>query len=274
MSSANTVAPREHLRHLAVDDLARQALRDRGLADAGIADQQRIVLLPAAQHLDRALHLGLAADQRIDPAVPRLLVEVYAVSVERAFLFLAVGVVLRLLRLARVGILVDAARAARRVGEARALGDAVADVIDRVVARHVLLLQEIGGVALALGEDRDQHVGAGHLLAARRLDVDRRALHDALEAGGRLRLLAGLDDEVLEFGVDVARRHSCAGRRDRRCTPRSTAAPSGSSISASSRCSSVAYSCRRSFAIASALRSVFSSAREKTGIVEPFTSFP
>ena len=81
----------------------------------------------------------------------------------------------------------------------------MADVIDRVVARHVLLLQEIGGVALALGENRDQHVGAGHFLAAGRLHVDRRALDDALEAGGRLGLLAALDDEVFEFGVDVLR---------------------------------------------------------------------
>jgi hypothetical protein len=65
----------------------------------------------------------------------------------------------------------------------------VADVVDRVVAGHVLLLQEIGGVALALGEDRDQHVGAGHLLAAGRLHVDHRALDHALEAGGRLGIL-------------------------------------------------------------------------------------
>ena len=83
------------------------------------------------------------------------------------------------------------------------LGDAVADVVDRVVAGHVLLLQEIGGVALALGEDRDEHVGAGHLLAARRLDVDHRALDDALEAGGRLRVLVRAGGEVGEFGVDV-----------------------------------------------------------------------
>ena len=89
----------EHLRHRAVDDLARQAFGDRGLADAGVADQQRVVLLPAAQNLDRALHLGLAADQRIDPAVPRLLVEVDAVSVERAFFFLAARPFLRLLRI-------------------------------------------------------------------------------------------------------------------------------------------------------------------------------
>ena len=59
-------------------------------------------------------------------------------------------------------------------------------------------------MALALGENGDEHVGAGHFLAAGRLHVDRRALHDALEAGGRLGLLAGFDHEVLKFGVDIA----------------------------------------------------------------------
>ena len=63
---------RENLRYLVAHDLARQPFGDRRLADAGIAHEQRIVLLPAAQHLDRALHLGLAADQRIDAAVARL----------------------------------------------------------------------------------------------------------------------------------------------------------------------------------------------------------
>ena len=59
----------QHLRHFAVHDLARQPFGDRGLADAGIADEQRIVLLPPAEHLDRALDLGLAPDQRIDFAL-------------------------------------------------------------------------------------------------------------------------------------------------------------------------------------------------------------
>ena len=58
----------QHVRHLAVDDAARQPLRDRGLADAGLADEQRIVLLPPAEHLDGAADLGLAADQRVDLA--------------------------------------------------------------------------------------------------------------------------------------------------------------------------------------------------------------
>ncbi len=52
-----------------MDDAARQAFRNRGLADAGFADEQRIVLLAAAQHLDGPADLGIAADQRIDLAV-------------------------------------------------------------------------------------------------------------------------------------------------------------------------------------------------------------
>ena len=60
----------EHLRHLALDDESRQAFGDRGLADAGFTDIQRIVLAAAAQDLDRALDLELAADERIDAARP------------------------------------------------------------------------------------------------------------------------------------------------------------------------------------------------------------
>ncbi len=137
----------------------------------------------------------LAADQRIDVAVARLLVEVDAIGVERVLARLALFALHRL-------ILVDAAHRAR-LGHAGALGDAVADVLDRVEARHLLLLQEVGGMALALGEDGDEHVGAGHLLAARRLHVHDGAMDDALEAGGRLRLGAILGDEGAELVVEI-----------------------------------------------------------------------
>ena len=90
-----------------------------------------------------------------------------------------------------------------RLGAARRLGDAVRDVVDRVEAGHVLLLQEIDGVALALGEHRDQHIGAGHLLAARGLDMDRGALQHALEARGRLRVVAVVRHEVGQLVVDI-----------------------------------------------------------------------
>ena len=68
MSSAKIVASVQHLRHVALDDALGQALGDRRLADAGIADIERVVLGAAAQDLDGAVDLGVAADQRIDLA--------------------------------------------------------------------------------------------------------------------------------------------------------------------------------------------------------------
>ena len=180
----------EHLRHVAHDDAARQALGDGRLADAGIADEQRIVLLPAAQHLDGALDLRPAADQGIDAARPRLLVEVDAIDLER------IGAALLLLAaLDRRRVLVDAAHRAR-LRHAGPLGDAVADIVDRVEPRHVLLLQEEGGMALALGEDGDQHIGARHLLAAGRLHMRHGAMDHALEARGWLGVAMRVEHEA------------------------------------------------------------------------------
>ena len=58
-------------------------------------------------------------------------------------------------------------------------------------------------MALALGENGDQHIGAGYLLAARRLDVDHRALNDALKAGGRLRILGAVGDQIVELRFEI-----------------------------------------------------------------------
>ena len=173
--------PGENLRHLVRDDLAREAFGDRGLADAGIADEQGIILLPAAQNLNRAQHFRLAADQRVDAAVARLPVEIDAIGLERAFLLAALAVA-ALAAFAALAVVLDAARAPAGVRKARTLGDAMADEIDGVIARHVLLLQEIDGVAFALGEQRDKNIGAADVFAAGRLDADNRPLHDPLEA--------------------------------------------------------------------------------------------
>ena len=96
----------EDLGHLALDDAPRQAFGDRGLADARLADQQRVVLAAAAQRLDDALELPVAADQRVDLADERLRVQVQRVALERTARLLAV---LRLLPRSRP---TSAARAA------------------------------------------------------------------------------------------------------------------------------------------------------------------
>ncbi len=59
-------------------------------------------------------------------------------------------------------------------------------------------------MALALGEHRDQHVGAGHLLASGGLHVDRRPLQHALEARGRLGVLAVVGHQIGQLVVDIA----------------------------------------------------------------------
>ena len=71
------------VRHVAVDDAQRQALDDGGLADAGLADQHRIVLGAAGQHLDGAADFLVAADHRIELAVAGGLGQVAGVFLQR-----------------------------------------------------------------------------------------------------------------------------------------------------------------------------------------------
>ena len=77
----------EEVRHVAVDDLLREAFDDRGLADAGLADEHGIVLGPAAEHLLHALDLDVAADERIELVLHRRVGQVAAeLGEERRFL--------------------------------------------------------------------------------------------------------------------------------------------------------------------------------------------
>ncbi len=189
----------EDLRHVVLDDAPGQALGDRGLADTGLAHQQRVVLAPAAQHLDHALDFRLATDQRIDLAVLGELIQVHRVLLERRLLLAALALLLFLLGAGRLGGL---------VAFLRRLGDAVADEVDDVQPRHALLVQVVHRVRVLLAEDRHQHVGAGHFLlaVAGALHVHDGALDHALEAerGLGIRLRVGrqdrrvVGDEVLQ----------------------------------------------------------------------------
>ena len=76
--------------HVAADDALREPFDDGGLADAGLADEHRVVLRAARQHLDDAADLLVAADDRIELALARQLGQVAAVALER--LVLALGV--------------------------------------------------------------------------------------------------------------------------------------------------------------------------------------
>ncbi len=69
--------------NVAGDDPLREALGDRRLADAGVADQHRVVLRPAREHLDHAADLLVAADDRVELSLLGELRQVAAELLER-----------------------------------------------------------------------------------------------------------------------------------------------------------------------------------------------
>ena len=73
----------ERVGHVAGDDALGEALDDGGLADAGLADEDGVVLGAPAQDLDDAADLGVAADDRVEPAVLGRPGEVDGVLLER-----------------------------------------------------------------------------------------------------------------------------------------------------------------------------------------------
>ncbi len=92
-SSVTTRLSRNSSGHIAVCDFLRQTFRDRGLADARLADQHRIILGAAAEHLNDALNFVAAPDNRIELAFLRQLGQVAAESAQgRSFdIFLRSG---------------------------------------------------------------------------------------------------------------------------------------------------------------------------------------
>ncbi len=169
----------EDFGHLLLDDQLRQPLGDGRLADAGLADEQRIVLAPAAQDLNGALDLRTAADQGIDVPGQRLLVQIHGEGGERAARRL-------LAAFADLGIRVTGGR---QTGALIAdFGDAVGDEIDDVETRDVLLVQKINGMGILLSEDRHEHIGTAYLLFARALYMQDSALYDPLKSQTRLSL--------------------------------------------------------------------------------------
>ena len=76
MSSEKIFASSSSFGHALLVDGEREPLDDGGLADARLAHEDRVVLAAAAQHLDGALDLGAAPDERVDEALRRPLVQV------------------------------------------------------------------------------------------------------------------------------------------------------------------------------------------------------
>ena len=154
-------------RHTVLGDAQRQPFRERRLPHPGFADQQRVVLAAPAQHLDHAIELGRAADQRIDLAAPGLGHQLDGVGLER--------VLGRRRRLVTVG----------RTGRGRR---GMRDRPQQPQPVHALLGEEVGGRRLLFLQQEHQQAAALDLLRARRRRVHHGAFHHAVERHGRFRL--------------------------------------------------------------------------------------
>ncbi len=78
----------EALGHVAGGDAPGQALGDGGLAHAGLADQHGVVLGAPGEHLHHPADLLVAADDRVELALPGHLGEVAPVALQGAHLLL------------------------------------------------------------------------------------------------------------------------------------------------------------------------------------------
>ena len=189
----------ERLGHLALDDVLGEPLDDGGLADAGLADQHRVVLGPARQDLHDPLDLLLAADDRVELALAGQLREVAAELVQdhgplRAALAGAGG---RLLALA-----------------AGVAGEQLDHGLTDAVEVGAQLLQHLGRDALAFADEPEQDVLGADVVVSELQRLAEAELQDLLRAwgerdvpgGGRLTLADDLLDLLTDrFEGDVER---------------------------------------------------------------------
>ena len=147
------------LRHVAGDDALGQALDDRGLADAGLTDQHRVVLGATGQHLHDATNLVVAPDDRVELAFAGALGQVGGVLLQRLIAALGVGA-----GDAGTAAHLDerlAQRLRRRAVSGQQLGDvgvAGGQADHQVLGRDVLVVH-LGGQVLGGGDRGERFAG-------------------------------------------------------------------------------------------------------------------
>ena len=172
----------EQLGDLAAGDPRGQPLDDRGLADPGLAEQHRVVLLPAAEDLHDPLDLGLAADHRVELALGGELGQVAAELIEQ-------------LR----GLLALARAPAGALAPAAGAGEHADHLVADLLRVGVEVEQDAGGDALVLAHQPEQDVLGADVVVTERERLAQRQLEHLLRPGrerdlARGDLLAGADD--------------------------------------------------------------------------------
>ncbi len=140
----------EQLGDLALGDPGGQPLDDGGLADPGLAEQNRVVLGPPREDLHDPLDLDLAADHRVELALGGELGQVAAELVEQLRGLLALAAA------ARAGALAAAAGA----------GEHPDDLVADLLGVGVEVEQDAGGDALVLPHEAQQDVLGADVVVA------------------------------------------------------------------------------------------------------------
>ena len=184
----------QRLGHLALDDRLGQALDDGGLADAGLADEDGVVLGPARQDLHDPLDLLGPPDDRVELGVARGLGQVAAELVEDQ----------RGRRRALGGAAGRGRLLALVAGEQ--LDDLLADAVEVGAELH----EDLGGDALALADQAEQDVLGADVVVAELQRLAQRQLEHLLGPRGEGdvtgRGLLALTDDLLHLLADTLQR--------------------------------------------------------------------
>src|SRR5690606_477072 len=143
--------------HAAFDDRLREPLNDRRLADAGLADEDRVVLGAAREDLDDPPDLLRATDHRVELALASAACEVTSVLVEERR--------------------VDRLRLVLGVGGGEDAPTHGVDVTSQ-------FLQDAVGDAVTLADDAEQDVLGSDDVAAEAAGFGAGKLHDPAGTGG------------------------------------------------------------------------------------------
>ena len=183
--------------HVVGDDLLAEALDDGGLADAGLADEHRVVLGAAGQHLHDPLDLAMAADDRVELLLAGELGEVAPELVEHE------GAALGGLALAaRAGPARRLLAAGRTLVSRQELDDLLAHARQVGAELH----EHLCGHSFALTDEAEEDVLGADVVVAELEGLTQRELEDLLgtrrERDVPRRRLPTLTDDLLDLAAD------------------------------------------------------------------------
>ena len=185
----------QRLGDVILDDRLREALDDGGLADAGLADEDGVVLRAARQDLHDALDFLLAPDDGIELVVARGLREVVSELVEHR-------------RAALGGLALLLAGTGRDARGLLALvpREQLDDLLAHLVEIGAELDEHLGGDALAFANEAEQDVLRADVVVTELQRLSQRQLEHLLgarrEGDVARRLLLALADDVLDLLAD------------------------------------------------------------------------